>query len=193
MLQVASYQIPKTGEWTFVGTLYLVCLVNGLLVIVVAILVTSLVTVQPQDPLAEAYLLDMFRRQDRNDSGFLDPNDTRRLLHDIGLPNAQVAKAMARLDFDQDGQLSRRAWLRVADFLMFDHESHRAISRYHNRLTAALIRWGLRKDRQDRNKVEWQQQTVLRDLALLTSQSMAQAAWDMMVRQVVHVCMCVCV
>ena len=141
---MASYQIPKTGEWTFVGTLYLVCLVNGLLVIVVAILVTSLVTVQPQDPLAEAYLLDMFRQRDRNNSGTLDANDTRRLLHDIGLPNLQVDKAMSRLDFDQDGSLSRAAWLRVADFLIFDHKAQRAISRFHNRLTGALIRWGLR-------------------------------------------------
>jgi len=144
---VASYQIPKTGEWTILGTLYLVCLINGLVVIVEAIIVTSLIVVQPQDPLSELFLRDKFRRHDRNLSGIIDVADARRLLKEIGLPSKEVPKAIARLTFDDDGNLSMHEWLRVSDFLIFDHHAHRAYARYHNNITSALIQWGLKRDR----------------------------------------------
>lgn len=177
---VASTQIPKTGEFTILGTMYLVCLISGLVVIVEAIIVTSLIVVQPQDPLSELFLRDKFRRHDHNHSGSLDLADTRRLLKDIGLPSKEIPKAISRLTFDDDGNLSLGEWLRVCDFLIFDHHAHRAQARYHNGVTSTLIQWGLQRDRDEVHKREWEKATVKRDLGHLVTERHAGKAWSMM-------------
>ena len=169
-LTVLLLQIPKTGEWTLVGILYLVCLFNNLVVIVMAVIVTSLVIVQPQDPLAEVYLKDLFRKHDHQRKGRLDVEETRRLLKELGLAPKDVAKSLSLLSFDDDRLLTRTQLLRVADFLVFDTRGRRTFARYHNNLTGALIRWGLKRDRKKMHERKWKQQTVFRDFALMTTQ-----------------------
>ena len=49
---VASSSIPKTGETTVIGRMYVVCLLNGLIVILVGIVTTSLVVIHEDDLLS---------------------------------------------------------------------------------------------------------------------------------------------
>jgi hypothetical protein len=81
---VASSSVPKTGEWTLVGSMYLYCLFNGLAVILVGIITTSLTLIEPEDGLTETALCDVFRRFDKDGSGVLEMDEAKNALTEIG-------------------------------------------------------------------------------------------------------------
>ena len=76
--------MPKTGEWTIVGQMYLYCLFNGLAVILVGIITTSLTLIEPEDGLTETALCEVFRRFDKDGSGVLEMDEAKNALTEIG-------------------------------------------------------------------------------------------------------------
>ena len=167
--RVASSQIPKSGEWTLIGKLYVYGFVNGLTVIMCGMLVTSLALIFQLDQLSEAHLKEIFTRYDMSMSGSLDADEVREALHELGLNHEEITKCLMRLPFNQDGVLTIKDWLALPQLLTFDSHGDKAIARHHNSLTGALLDWGLKKDRERTHTIAWERETIADDLALLTS------------------------
>ena len=170
-----TYTHTHTHTWQ-----YIYCLFNGLLVILVGILTTSLILVQEQDHLSEQYLTDVFRRFDQDQTDALDLDQAQTALIELGLDKEQASKCLMKLDADHNGQVTRSEWMRVRDILSFARQGSKSLAQHHNHLTGWMLRRALKRDKDQLHEAEWAKQTVKRDLTLLTSKRHADIAWNLM-------------
>ena len=166
---VVSQQIPDTTEFTFVSLLYVFCFANGLIIIMQAILVSSLVFVWQEDSLSKGYLQHVFNCFDTDATGSLDVDEVRRALYELGLSEVSVNDCILRLNFNNEGKLPREQWFYLSDLLGFDSKGKKALARHHNPLTGAMLDWAIARDQQDMEKIGWKRETIQEDLALYTS------------------------
>ena len=176
----ASSQMPKVGVWTFIQRMYMYTLINGLLNICIAVIGSSLVLVEADDQLTENYLTEVFRRYDYDQSGHLGPDEVKGAMQEIGLSAQDVLRAFRMLDSDNDGRISKDEWLRLRNIVMFRRTGKSALSKHHNYLTSALIRWGLDRDQRQYEARMWAAQTIHEDLALLTTPKQAKIGWKLL-------------
>lgn len=155
---VASSSVPKTGEWTLVGQMYLFCLINGLVVILVGIVSTSLTLIEQEDALTESHLQDVFRRFDKDGSGELELDEAKNALTELGLEEREQSKCLMKLNHNRDGMIEMEEWLKISNIVAMNRHGHNALAKYHNTLTGWMVRVALEKDKEDQHSVEWQKQ-----------------------------------
>lgn len=174
---VASYSIPKTGETTVIGRMYVVCLLNGLIVILVGIVTTSLVVIHEDDLLSHSHLLEIFRRFDKDFSDTLEIDEAKNALTELGLDEEQQHRLLLRLDPNRDGCVQREEWLQISKMLTFNPRGAKALARHHSRMTGYLIRFAMERDIHETHTLQWSKQTVKKDLLLILSEKLANLAW----------------
>ena len=182
MYYVAASEIPNTGRSTLLGRLYLVCLFNGLAVIFGGVVTTSLTLVREDDLLTESYLLDVFRRFDTDQCDRLGIEEAIKALREVGLDEIQQKKCLLMLDIDGDGMISRSEWLRLRSFATFDRKGRVALARHHNYFTGWLLRRALEREKDAMSSMESTEQSLKRELSLMTTDSCADAAWKLLVK-----------
>jgi len=177
---VASSSIPKTGETTVIGRMYVVCLLNGLIVILVGIITTSLVVINEDDLLSHSYLLEIFRRFDKDNSKCLELDEAKNALTELGVDEDHHDKCLLILDTNGNGVIELPEWLKISRSLTFNPKGAKMLARHHNSITGWLLKMALKHDREEANFLQWSKQTVRQDLLLILSERHASLAWGLL-------------
>ena len=135
---VASSSIPKTGETTVIGRMYVVCLFNGLIVILVGIVTTSLVVIHDDDPVSSSHLLEIFRRFDKDNSKCLDIDEAKNALTELGVDEDHQDRCLLILDANSNGIIEQAEWLKVSRSLTFNPRGPKMLARHHNSITGPV-------------------------------------------------------
>jgi hypothetical protein len=129
--------------------------------------------------ISKSHLLEIFKRYDKDKFGFLNVDESKEALAELGLDEGEVSKCLMKLDSDRDGRFNRQEWLKVSEILSFTKGSH-ALAKYHNHLTGWLLDYALKRDREETAAAEWNKLSIKRDLSLLTSGRVDSIAWTLL-------------